>query len=1143
MANGEYVIKTKLDTTGLESGFNKAEQLSENYFVDQQGKLRDAQGKFVEMGKAAQLAAQQGAQGFGKLGDEVKGSSEEAKEGVRGLSEEILRASKIKAGEFGLKRAALEFKAGISSVEQYRKELEYTERETNDLLKTSDRLSDEYVHLTARLAATKNELKLLDNQSDKTEKGMGRLKTAAIGFGAGLAGYFSGQAIGNAVRNILAVADASSQVAETILLSSQKTGIGIETYQELAFAAGQLGVETTLLDKGLTTLNIKIGDAAKGNKAAVAAFKAVGVSLKDDVTGNLKTTDEVFVDVLDKLSKIPDAGARAAAAQDLFGGSSRNLLPILSEGAEGFNDLRKQARDLGLILTAEGVMSLEAYGDEVATVKKQFETAKTEVIAGFLPVLRNGVFPLLQNTIIPLFQNVGTYLNTMTTRFGESGEAGKTFRGDIAGAITPLLRLGDVVIGAGQGFQGFANYVFGATAGVGAAIGNLSVQLAEFGEVLNAISQYQRGDFLGAFETLQGVDLSKVTFDFGAVQDEFVSASSGYFASAEKNILAGNERLTRAFTQEDYGILGALEDTAQGMQTTGDAAGALGDDLEEVVTPLEDIGNAAQTSGEKTSAWATALGEAAKRGLVGFTTASDQLETKLEELQGKLSLTNPDDTEAFNGLVSQIQTVESTLEALRKKAEDTQKAIAGVLQSQGAPSAVGIGAGAQKAPTPLNVGIAESSKNSARNAENDARQIALDTANALNTTIPQAIKDTLFGSTEFSSIIGGLNGRSATEQGKQNAATNKQEVQDFSSTIAGYNTQADAANDKAAAQQAATEAVQDFSSDLQDLFGNGLAQEVEYYARKRAEEAEALAESKRKIQDFSSTLSGFNSRADRANDEAAAQRDANAAVQDFSSDLYHLGEVADIVSDAQSRMAEAAQKAALGFERSANARTFAGFVAEQKLGSSQQQQQLTESLLLRGLPNAGAGLNNEEVLKGLRGQGLDDSIINEGVTVLIDGIETGLVDAVDIQKKGADDFASTVIQAAGQAGQLLVGVLSGKTSAGGFLAGAGSIAGAFVPGPVGTAISVGSSLLGGLVDFFTGGSGDEEEKRRREKEQSRSVPAISIKVEVNQHNEFDANLTDAKVQSALYQQTRQIVGEVLEQTGVMQIVKESRETK
>jgi hypothetical protein len=1073
MANGEYVIKTKLDTTGLETGFNKAEQLSENYFVDQQGKLRDAQGKFVEMGKAAQLAAQQGAQGFGKLGDEVKGSSEEAKEGVRGLSEEILRASKIKAGEFGLKRAALEFKAGISSVEQYRKELEFTERETNDLLKTSDRLSDEYVQLTARLAATKNELKQLDNQSDKTEKGMGRLKTAAIGFGAGLAGYFSGQAIGNAVRNILAVADASSQVAETILLSSQKTGISIETYQELAFAAGQLGVETTLLDKGLTTLNIKIGDAAKGNKTAVAAFKAVGVSLKDDVTGNLKTTDEVFVSVLDKLSKIPDAGARAAAAQDLFGGSSRNLLPILSEGAEGFNDLRKQARDLGLILTAEGVMSLEAYGDEVATVKKQFETAKTEVIAGFLPVLRNGVFPLLQNTIIPLFQNVGTYLNTMTTRFSESGEAGKTFRGDIAGAITPLLRLGDVVIGAGQGFQGFANYVFGATAGVGAAIGNLSVQLAEFGEVLNAISQYQRGDFLGAFDTLQGVDLSKVTFDFGAVQDEFVSASSGYFASAEKNILSGNERLTRAFTQEDYGILGALEDTAKGMQTTGDSASALGDDLAEVVTPLEDVATATASAADEQERLVDALKaeQALRVQTIGRNALGGRLDTPEEQQKYTESLELRTGERAFIP-VPQVQTQTRTA---------TEANIFMGAYERGETAG----------------GLTRNQKNAYRERNESFEELADLEAKALETA------------TERNKQLYEATSAEQERQLKLLAFNLGTGVKNFVLDIVDKSQEGQAAIDAATLQQENLQRAQDYGNaqEAKDRTLSSLAQPAETLATREA--------------------------------QAAAKRET----QDLSSNLMALNAVSATAFEVQQRAAEAAFKLALGMEQAANARTFAGFVGEQKLGSSEQQQQLTESLLLRGLPNAGAGLNNEEVLKGLRGQGLDDSIINEGVTVLIDGIETGLVDAVDIQKKGADDFASTVIQAAGQAGQLLVGVLSGKTSAGGFLAGAGSIAGAFVPGPVGTAISVGSSLLGGLVDFFTGSGGDEEEKRRREKEQSRSVPAISIKAEVNQYNSFDANITDAKVQSALYQQTRQIVGEVLEQTGVMQIVKESRETK
>jgi hypothetical protein len=78
-------------------------------------------------------------------------------------------------------------------------------------------------------------------------------------------------------------------------------------------------------------------------------------------------------------------------------------------------------------------------------------------------------------------------------------------------------------------------------------------------------------------------------------------------------------------------------------------------------------------------------------------------------------------------------------------------------------------------------------------------------------------------------------------------------------------------------------------------------------------------------------------------------------------------------------------------------------------------------------------------------------------------------DAAEQQRLAADQFYMTIVDAAGQAGNTLLDIVSGKATGGSAIAGlggaAGSIVGAVNP-LIGTIISVGTGLLGGLFDIL-----------------------------------------------------------------------------
>lgn len=168
---------------------------------------------------------------------------------------------------------------------------------------------------------------------------------------------------------------------------------------------------------------------------------------------------------------------------------------------------------------------------------------------------------------------------------------------------------------------------------------------------------------------------------------------------------------------------------------------------------------------------------------------------------------------------------------------------------------------------------------------------------------------------------------------------------------------------------------------------------------------------------------------------------------------------------------------------------------------------------------------------------------------LVQEFKDGVNDAAATQAAAAQQFAQTIVSSAGEAGNLFIGIASGNVSAGQAIGGFGGIIGgalSAVPDPsgvtplVGLGISLGSSLLGGIVDLFGNSEDDSETERRAAAQRSRTVPALNITAQVTQTNSFEGSILDPKTQAVLDQRTRVIVGEVLQQLNVNQLIQNSR---
>lgn len=393
-----------------------------------------------------------------------------------------------------------------------------------------------------------------------------------LALGAGLAG---------GVVMLTRAANEAAKLAEQLEVATHRTGLGIEAFQEYTFAAQQTGVEIGLLTTTMQRLQRRAADANAGNKGLAEAFKALNVQLTDS-NGNMRGTEDLLDQVADGLLRVDNNAEKLRLAFKIFDTEGARLLPLLSKGSEGMAELRQQARELGLVISGDAVMSLRSYKQEMDLLQRQIQTARVEIAAAFLPVLRDVLVPLIQNRLVPLLQEAAAWVKDFADRFTDTTEAGREFRNQIVALYRPLLTFGDVIIGVGQGFASFVQMVLGGAAGLGAALGTLSVQVQSFVSRMSTLTEglawWQQGNLLGALEVFQrmGSAMSD-TFSRTAIIDAFDAATSGYLDNAVRLATAGQERIIRAVTGDYEDLLESFANdlagaVGQGVGTIAEAA-------------------------------------------------------------------------------------------------------------------------------------------------------------------------------------------------------------------------------------------------------------------------------------------------------------------------------------------------------------------------------------------------------------------------------------------------------------------------------------------------------------------------------------------------------------------------------------------
>lgn len=168
-----------------------------------------------------------------------------------------------------------------------------------------------------------------------------------------------------AVNHFAASGDEINKMAE-------RTGASVEALSELRYAAGQSGASLDDLEAAMRAI------AKKGGAG--------------DPSKTLET-------IANELSGIEDPTERAARAMELMGKSGTRLLPLMLNGAAGIQQLREEARALGLSFDKTAADNATAFGDAWDRVKSALGGVAFTIGSALAPGFAN-ILEIIKQAIV-----------------------------------------------------------------------------------------------------------------------------------------------------------------------------------------------------------------------------------------------------------------------------------------------------------------------------------------------------------------------------------------------------------------------------------------------------------------------------------------------------------------------------------------------------------------------------------------------------------------------------------------------------------------------------------------------------------------------------------------------------------------------
>jgi hypothetical protein len=365
-------------------------------YADRLNLAKEAQQSVANTGDelAASIRAQKDV--IAEFEQAIKGSADGSIE-FRDANGSLVRSIEDGAGEIArlknelreMERALVtnrtEQQAAANTVSDYQQKVNTAKVKLNDFdseVQQNKRYMDEASNSTDRCATSidrygKQTKEAAVATDDATKKGGLLSKIFAGGFFANIAST----ALSFVTSKIKELVSAVFKSADELKRLEAVTGLTTDKLQEFQYVGDNVGVGMETITSALKRLVNNMDMAKTGSGAAYDAFEALGVSFRDNVSGELLNSTEVFNNIIDALGRMTNETQRDALAQDLLGRSAAELNPLIEAGSAALRDMAEEAHNAGTVMSKDTVETLDEAGDSWANFVKFLEAKMGDALA------------------------------------------------------------------------------------------------------------------------------------------------------------------------------------------------------------------------------------------------------------------------------------------------------------------------------------------------------------------------------------------------------------------------------------------------------------------------------------------------------------------------------------------------------------------------------------------------------------------------------------------------------------------------------------------------------------------------------------------------------------------------------------------
>ena len=315
----------------------------------------------------------------------------------------------------------------------------------NVVVKAVDKLSGPLRSMMGKVRSATGGLRAaLGNLSNKSglpivAEGFRNVGTAVAGLAGRVAVLGAGiTAMGAAAGMALfGIANGFAETAGKFDDLSQQTNISRETLQEWDYAAQQTGVSSEEMAASVQTLSKNIGLAAMGTGRAKDVLDGLGIKYKD-AAGKAKPLEELLPSIADKLKRIKDPATQAAAASRIFGGAGVKLLPMLKDGSAGLQAFATRARELGLVISEDGVKAGDEFGDTMLDMQLAMTGVRNTIGAAVVPALTELIGKFIE-IVVKYRPQIEAFATNFAAELPGRIEKLIGFFGDLYDGIQPVI--------------------------------------------------------------------------------------------------------------------------------------------------------------------------------------------------------------------------------------------------------------------------------------------------------------------------------------------------------------------------------------------------------------------------------------------------------------------------------------------------------------------------------------------------------------------------------------------------------------------------------------------------------------------------------------------------------------------------------